>query len=46
MFEMGEHECNPRNLGDLAGADGDVLEGAPAPGEQGEAALAQAAHGP
>ena len=33
MFEMGEHECSPRNLGDLAGADGDVLEGAPAPSE-------------
>ena len=38
MFEMGEHECSPRNLGDLAGADGDVLEGAPALSEQGEAA--------
>ena len=46
VFEMGEHECSPRNLGDLAGADGDVLEGAPAPSEQREAALAQAAHGP
>ena len=46
MFEIGEHECGLRDLGDLAGADGDVLEGAPAPGEQREAALAQAAHRP
>ena len=43
---MGEYEGRPRDLADLAGADGDVLEGAPPPGEQGEAALAQAAQGP
>ncbi len=46
MFEVGEHERGPRDLADLARADGDVLKGAPAPDEQGEAALGQAAQGP
>jgi len=43
VLEVGEYEGRPRDLADLAGADGDVLEGAPPSGEQGEAALAQAA---
>lgn len=33
----------PCDLADLAGTDGDVLQSAPPTGEQGEAALAQAA---
>ena len=43
MLEVGEYVGRPRDLADLAGADGDVLEGAPPPDEQGEAALTQAA---
>jgi hypothetical protein len=43
VLEVGEHEGRLRDLADLTGADGDVLEGAPPLGEQGEAALTQAA---
>lgn len=43
VFELCEHEGCPGDFADFAGADGDVLERAPAPGEQGEAAFAQAA---
>jgi len=43
VLEVGEYEGRLGDLADLVGADGDVLEGAPPPGEQGEAALAQAA---
>jgi hypothetical protein len=38
MLEMGEDEGAPGDLADLARAGGDVLEGAPAAGEQGEPA--------
>jgi hypothetical protein len=40
VLEVGEYEGRPCDLADLAEADGDVLEGAPAPGEQSEATLA------
>ncbi len=40
---MGEDERGSRDAADLAGAGGDVLEGAPTAGEQREAAFAQAA---
>jgi hypothetical protein len=40
---MGEDECGFGDVVDLAGAGGDVLEGASAAGEDGEAAFAQAA---
>lgn len=43
MLEMGEYECCSGDLADFAGPDGDVLEGEPPFGEQGEVALAQAA---
>jgi hypothetical protein len=43
---MGEYERGAGDVTDFAGANGDVLEGAPAAGEQREAAFAQAAHGP
>src|SRR5215469_18573661 len=42
---MGQDERGADDDTDLAGAGGDVLEGAPAAGEQGESALAQAAQG-
>jgi len=34
VFEMGEDEGGACNVADLAGAGGDVLQGAPAAGEQ------------
>ena len=40
---MGEDEGGAGDVTDFAGAGGDVLEGAPALGEQGEPAFAQAA---
>src|SRR5215471_16980561 len=40
---MGEDEGGAGDVADLAGAGGDVLEGAPAAGKQGESAFAQAA---
>jgi hypothetical protein len=43
VFEMGENERGAGDVTDLAGAGCDVPEGAPAPGEQGESAFAQAA---
>src|SRR5215471_2296466 len=43
---MGEDECGAGYVADFAGAGGDVLQGAPAAGEQGEPAFAQAAQGP
>ena len=43
VFEMDEDECGFGDVADSAGAEGDVLEGAPALGEQGEAAFAEAA---
>ena len=42
---MGECKRGPGDVADLAGAGGDVLEGAPAAGEQRESAFAQAAQG-
>ena len=45
VLEMGEDECGAGNVADLAGAGGDVLESAPALGEQGEPAFAEAAQG-
>jgi hypothetical protein len=42
---MGQDECGASDVTDLAGAGGDVLEGAPAAGEQGESSLAQTAQG-
>ncbi len=45
MLEVGEDEGGAGDVADLAGAGGDVLGGAPALGEQGEPALAQAAQG-
>ena len=42
---MGEDECGAGNVADLAGAGGDVLKSAPALGEQGEPAFAEAAQG-
>ena len=47
VLEVGEHEGRLRDLAYLAGADGDVLEGAPPSDEQGEAVLTtQAAQRP
>src|SRR5215831_6687830 len=46
VLEMGEDEGGAGDGADLAGACGDVLEGAPALVEQGEPAFAQAAQGP
>jgi hypothetical protein len=43
VFEMGEDEGCFDDVADLAGAGGGVVEGAPAAGEDGEAAFAQAA---
>ncbi len=43
VLEVGEYQGCLRDLGDLAGAEGDVLQGAPPAGEQCEAAFAQAA---
>jgi hypothetical protein len=40
---MGEYECGFDDVADLAGAGGDVVEGSPAAGEDGEAAFADAA---
>ncbi|WP_433359121.1 BRCT domain-containing protein [Streptosporangium sp. CA-115845] len=45
MFEIGENECGFDDVADSAGVGGDVLEGAPALGEQGEAAFSRAAQG-
>ena len=42
---MGEDEGGAGDVADFAGAGGDVLQGAPAAGEQGEPAFAQAAQG-
>jgi len=42
---MGEDERGAGDVADFAGAGGDVLEGAPAAGEQGEPAFAEAAQG-
>ena len=39
MLEMSEDERGSGDIADLAGAGGDVLEGAPAAGEQGEPAF-------
>src|SRR5208282_5721526 len=46
VLEMGEDECGAGDVADFAGAGGDVLEGAPALGEQGEPAFPEAAQGP
>ena len=43
---MGADEGGAGDVADLAGAGGDVLEGAPALGEQGEPAFSQAAQRP
>src|SRR5580658_1327956 len=43
VLPVGQDEGGAGYLGDPAGACGDVLEGAPAAGEQGEAAFALAA---
>jgi hypothetical protein len=43
---MREDEGGAGDVADLAGAGGDVLEGAPATGEQREPAFAEAAQGP
>jgi len=40
---MGEDECGASDVADFAGAGGDVLEGAPAAGEQGEPAFPETA---
>jgi hypothetical protein len=45
MLEMGEYEGGTDDVADFAGAGGDVLQGSPALGEQGEAAFAEAAQG-
>jgi len=42
VFEMGEYQCGFDDVADLAWAGGDVPQGAPASGEHGEPALAQA----
>ena len=43
IFEMGQDQGGAGDVAGLAGAGGDVLEGAPAAGDQGEPAFAQAA---
>jgi hypothetical protein len=43
VLEMGEDEGGAGDVADLAGAGGDVLEGAPALGDQGKPSFAQAA---
>jgi len=45
MLEVGEDEGRLSYARDLARAGGDMLEGAPALGEQGEPAFAEAAQG-
>jgi hypothetical protein len=42
---MGQDECGAGDVSDFAGACGDVLESAPAAGEQGKPAFAQATQG-
>jgi hypothetical protein len=46
VLVVGEDESGAHDAGDLAGADGDVLEGAPTPGERGECPFAVTAEGP
>ena len=41
---MGENECRTDEVADSARARGDVLQGAPALGEEREAAFSSAAH--
>jgi hypothetical protein len=43
VLGVGQDERGPGDAADLAGTGGDVLEGAPAAGEHGEPAFAQAA---
>jgi hypothetical protein len=43
VLEMGQDERRTGDVADFAGAGGDVLKGAPATGEQGEPAFAEAA---
>jgi len=43
VLELGEDECGADYFGGPAGAFGDVLEGGPALGEQGESSFALAA---
>jgi hypothetical protein len=43
VLEVGEDEGGAGDVADFAGAGGDVPQGAPAAGEQGEPAFAQAA---
>lgn len=45
MFEVSENECGFDDVADSAGAGGDVLEGAAALGEQGEAVFPHAVQG-
>ena len=44
MLEMHEDECCFRDLPDSAGAERDVLEGAPALGQEGEAAFSEGSY--
>jgi len=46
VLEVGEDQGCLRDIADLGGAEGDVLECPPAAGEQDKAAFAQAAEGP
>ena len=46
MPELGEDEGRTGDTADFAEAGSDVLQGAPAAGEQGEPAFAEAAQGP
>lgn len=43
VLEMREYECGFDDVANLAGAGGEVPQGAPAAGEQGEASFAEAA---
>jgi hypothetical protein len=43
MLEIGQDKRGAGDVTDLAGADGDVLQGTPAAGEQGEPTFPQAA---
>ena len=45
MLEVSQDRRSPDDVADLAGAGGDVLQGAPAAGEHGEPPFAQAAQG-
>jgi hypothetical protein len=45
VLELGKDKRGAGDVADFAGAGGDVLEGAPAAGEQGEPAFAQVAQG-